>query len=174
MKNINKITKTTTCSVPVIIGLVIANYANDLRISKAGLEIIGNAESCKNEPYYCPANILTVGVGSTTGNIENITYSNDEIAKRWSLDIKAAEECVNQYANGKSLPQSVFDATVSISFNVGCTKMKTSTLFRYLYLGEYIDACNELPRWNKSGGKVLNGLLIRREKERALCITDLN
>ncbi|WP_392559774.1 lysozyme [Orbus mooreae] len=172
MRNITKIVTTTICSVSAIIGIVIVDYSDEIRTSKQGLEIIGNAESCRNEPYYCPANILTVGIGSTS-KVEQREYSNDEIARLWIMDIKEAEQCVNQYGNGEKLPQSVFDATVSITFNVGCSKMKTSTMYRYLNAGEYVKACNELPRWNKSVGKVLNGLVIRREKERELCLSGL-
>jgi len=174
MQHIKKIATGTICSVSVIIGIVIGDYSNEIRTSKAGLEIIGNAEACRNEPYYCPANILTVGIGSTTGNIEQRKYSDDEIARRWVDDIKSAEQCVKRFANGFHLPQSVFEATVSITFNVGCSKMKSSTMYRYLNSGNYQAACNELPRWNKANGKVLKGLVVRREKERELCLLDLS
>ena len=167
-----KIATTAICSVTAIIGIVLANYSENIRTSKTGLEIIGNAESCVREPYYCPANVLTVGIGST-GNVENKIYSDDEIARRWVSDIKTAELCVNRHANGFHLPQSVFDASVSITFNVGCSKMRASTMFKHLNNGNYRAACNEFPRWNKAGGVVLNGLVIRREKERSLCLSDL-
>ena len=167
-----KIATTAICSVTAIIGIVLANYSENIRTSKTGLEIIGNAESCVREPYYCPANVLTVGIGST-GNVENKIYSDDEIARRWVSDIKTAELCVTRHANGFHLPQSVFDASVSITFNVGCSKMRTSTMFKHLNNGNYRAACNEFPRWNKAGGVVLNGLVIRREKERSLCLSDL-
>ena len=167
-----KIATTAICSVTAIIGIVLANYSEDIRTSKTGLEIIGNAESCVREPYYCPANVLTVGIGST-GNVENKIYSDDEISRRWVSDIKTAELCVNRHANGFHLPQSVFDASVSITFNVGCSKMRTSTMFKHLNNGNYRAACNEFPRWNKAGGVVLNGLVIRREKERSLCLNGL-
>ena len=172
MRNMKKITATAICSVSAIIGIVLTNYSDDIRTSKTGLEIIGNAESCIREPYYCPANVLTIGIGST-GNVENKIYSDDEIARRWVADIKTAEQCVNRYANGFHLPQPVFDATVSITFNVGCSKMKSSTMFKHLNTGNYRAACNELPRWNKSGGVVLNGLVNRREKEKSICLNGL-
>lgn len=169
-----KLIKSAVCSVTLIIGIILIDYSDEIRTSQAGLEIIGNAESCRNEPYHCPANILTVGIGSTTGTIEQRKYSDEEIAQRWVEDLKEAEQCVNQYANGDKLPQSVFDATVSITFNVGCSKMKSSSIFKYLNTSEYEKACNELPRWNKAGGKVLRGLVVRREKERKLCLLDLS
>ncbi len=167
-----KIATTAICSVTAIIGIVLTNYSDEIRTSKTGLEIIGKAESCIREPYYCPANVLTIGIGST-GNVENKIYSDDEIARRWVADIKTAEQCVNRYANGFHLPQSVFDATTSITFNVGCSKMKSSTMFKHLNTGNYRAACNELPRWNKSGGVVLNGLVNRREKEKSICLNGL-
>ncbi|WP_392560863.1 lysozyme [Orbus sturtevantii] len=174
MPNIAKIATGAICSVSVIIGIVLNDYTNDIRISRAGLELIGDAESCINQPYHCPAGILTIGIGSTTGEIQPRKYSDDEIARRWVNDIKSAEQCVNQYANGKKLSQSIFDAAVSITFNVGCSKMRVSTMYGYLNRAEYQKACNELPRWNKSNGKLLNGLIIRREKERLLCLIDLS
>ena len=169
MRNMKKITTTAICSVSAIIGIVLTNYSDEIRTSKTGLEIIGNAESCIREPYYCPANILTVGIGST-GNVEQKRYTDEEIARRWVDDIKAAEKCVNRYANGFHLPQPVFDAVTSITFNVGCSKMRTSTMFKHLNNRNYRAACNEFPRWNKSGGVVLNGLVKRREQEKLLCL----
>lgn len=165
--------KLALCSVVAIIGIVTTQYSGEIRTSQAGLEIIGNAESCVQEPYYCPANILTIGVGSTTGSIENRTYSYEEIAARWVSDIKDTERCVNQYGNGQSLPQPVFDAVVSITFNVGCTKMRSSTMYRYLNANELLQACNEFPRWKYEGGVVLNGLVKRRGQEHALCLTGI-
>ncbi len=172
MKNLKKIATSTICSVSVIIGIVIANYSDQIRTSKAGLELIGSAEACRREPYYCPANVLTVGIGST-GKVEKKAYTDEEIAQRWVSDIKTAETCVNRFANGFHLPQSVFDAVTSITFNVGCSKMRTSTMYRYLESGSYEKACNEFTRWNKAGGVVLKGLVTRREKEKALCLSGL-
>ncbi|WP_392563220.1 lysozyme (plasmid) [Orbus sturtevantii] len=171
MKGITKITTSAICSVAAIIGIVVSDYSDEIRTSKEGLEIIGNAEACMNEPYYCPANILTIGIGSTTGKIDKRKYSDDEIALRWVNDIKIAEDCVNRFVNGFHLPQPVFDATVSITFNVGCSKMRVSTMYSYLNSGNYRKACQELPRWNKANGKVLDGLIIRRKKEEKLCLT---
>ena len=169
MRNITKIVTSAICSVGVIIGIIMSDYNDEIRTSRAGLEFIGNVEGCRKAPYHCPADILTVGIGSTS-NIENRQYSDDEIAKLWITDIKNAEKCVYQYGNGKNLPQSVFDSAVSIAFNVGCTKIKSSTLFKYLREYKYENACYEFPKWNKSSGVVLSGLVNRRAQERSLCL----
>lgn len=164
------------CSIATIIGLVQYQHP-EIRTSQAGLEIIGNAEGCRRDPYKCPADVITVGIGSTEFGGEKIDpnrlYSDKEIADRWAKDLKIAESCVNRYGNGRHIPQGAFDAVVSLTFNVGCNTVRKSTLFRKLNTGDIRGACNELPRWVYAGGKKLRGLEIRREREKALCLTGL-
>lgn len=159
------------CSVAAIIGIVQLDYSDEIRISQEGLKLIGNAEGCRTHPYKCPAGVLTVGIGNTTDVKEGKVYTLDEIAQRWVDDIKTAEQCVNQYGNGVKLPQPVFDAVTSITFNVGCIKMRASTMYSYLNNNEFTMACNEFPRWNKSNGRILPGLVERRHHEQLLCLT---
>ncbi|MFC2552388.1 MAG: lysozyme [Rodentibacter sp.] len=165
------------CSVVAVIGIMYAQFGMEIRLSPKGAEIIGNAEGCRRDPYKCPADVLTVGIGSTDAGGEAIEpkrrYNDVEIAERWKNDIKIAESCVNRFANGMALPQSVFDAAVSITFNVGCGRVQKSTLFRKLNTGDYIGACNEYPKWVYAGKTKLPGLVSRREKEKALCLADL-
>ncbi|PVX40548.1 lysozyme [Pasteurella langaaensis DSM 22999] len=164
------------CGVSSIIAITLFYFGDEIKTSEKGLEIIGQAEGCRREPYKCPANVLTVGIGSTEqsgGKIEHRVYTDLEIASRWKTDIKKAEQCVFQYANGRNIPQSVFDAAVSLTFNAGCGTVKNSTMFRKIKARDYLGACNELPRWVYAGGKKLPGLEIRREKEKALCLTSL-
>ena len=180
-----KLTRTRTtlgaagfvCAVSSIITLMYAQFGEELILSPKGAEIIGNAEGCRRDPYQCPADVLTVGIGSTAASGEKIDpkhrYSDLEIAERWKNDIVIAEQCVNKYGNGKQLPQSVFDAAVSITFNVGCGAVRNSTLFKQLRSGNYYQACHEYPKWVYAGGKKLPGLVSRREKEKALCLADL-
>ena len=51
------------CSVLAVIGIMYTNFGDEIRLSPAGAEIIGNAEGCRREPYKCPADVLTVGIG---------------------------------------------------------------------------------------------------------------
>lgn len=166
------------CSVISIIAVMYTSYGDEIALSPAGAEIIGNAEGCRREPYKCPSDVLTVGIGSTEYSGLPIEpkriYTDLEIAERWKNDIQVAEKCVNQYGNGRNLPQSVFDAATSITFNVGCGAMRKSTMFKYLNAGKYVQACNELSRWTRAGERVLPGLVSRREKEKQLCLTQVN
>lgn len=162
-----------TCSIAVIIGLVVRLYSDEIRTTRPGLEIIGRAEGCMREPYLCPAGVRTIGIGSAGEIVIGKIYSDEEIAKRWVDDIKTAERCINRWANGDNLPQPVFEALTSLAFNVGCGKLKYSTIFKYAKQNNIEGLCNELPKWKFSNGKLLEGLAIRREKERKWCLTGL-
>ncbi|HDL6856606.1 TPA: lysozyme [Yersinia enterocolitica] len=156
------------CSVASIISIVLS--MGNVRTSESGLELIGNAESCRRDPYACPAGVLTDGIGNTHGVQQGVRKSDKQIAADWETNILQAEVCVNKYGNGKKLNQGQFDAVTSITFNAGCAQMQKSTMYRMLREGKLTEACYQFPRWTYGGGKQLPGLVVRREKEKALCL----
>lgn len=156
------------CSVGTIIAIVL--NAGHVRTNERGLELIGNAEACRREPYYCPAGVLTDGIGNTTGVKAGARKNDAQIATDWERNILDAERCVNSYAAGKRLSDNTFSAVTSITFNVGCGSMQKSTLFRLLRQGETEQACQQFPRWVYSKGKILPGLVKRRDAEKSLCL----
>ncbi|MCW4986268.1 lysozyme [Enterobacter mori] len=156
------------CSVGAIIALVLG--MGNVRTNERGLELIGNAESCRRDPYVCPAGVITDGIGNTHGVKPGVRKTDEQIAKDWQANILEAEKCVNAYGNGKSLSDNTFSAVTSITFNCGCATMRTSTLFKKLQQGEIKQACEQFPRWVYGGGKVLPGLVTRRNAEKQLCL----
>ncbi|TXE27089.1 lysozyme [Serratia ureilytica] len=156
------------CAVMVIIGIVLSG--GEVKTSRAGLELIGNAEGCRRDPYKCPADVWTDGIGNTHGVNPGVRKTDQQIAADWKKNILAAEKCVNIYAYGDNLSQGAFDAAVSITFNAGCSTMQKSTMFRLFRQGETVAACEQFPRWVYAGGVKLPGLVNRRDKERALCL----
>jgi hypothetical protein len=66
------------------------------------------------------------------------------------------------------LTQNQFDALVSLVYNIGQTAFSNSTLLKKLNAKDYQGAADQFLRWNKGGGKVMKGLVRRREAERAL------
>ncbi|KRJ11905.1 lysozyme [Acinetobacter nosocomialis] len=58
--------------------------------------------------------------------------------------------------------------TVSLTYNIGSGAFKNSTLLKKLNKGDYQGAADQFLVWNKAGGKVMKGLVRRREAERAL------
>lgn len=78
------------------------------------------------------------------------------------------ENCIKNNVTYNQLNAAQFSALVSFAFNVGCGALKRSTLLRKLNNNDVSGAANEFSRWNKGGGKVLNGLTRRRTAEREL------
>ncbi|PIJ47879.1 glycoside hydrolase [Erwinia sp. OLTSP20] len=159
------------CSVAVIIGLVLDN--GHVRTNQRGLELIGNAEGCRRDPYNCPAGILTDGIGNTHGVKPGNRKTDEQIAADWEKNILDAEQCVNRYANGLDLSDNAFSASVSLTFRTGCGNMRTSTLFSLLRSGQVKAACGQFTRWVWGGGRILPGLVNRADKEEALCLDGL-
>lgn len=160
------------CSVGAIIAIIIGN--GQVRTNQEGLELIGNAESCRRDPYICPAGVLTNGIGNTHNVKPGVLVSDKEIASTWQKNILEAEACVNRYANGKRLNDNQFSAATSVTFRAGCGNMRKSTMFTLFREGPkaYKSACDQFQRWVFGGRKVLPGLVVRAEKEKALCLKD--
>ena len=159
------------CSIGAIIAIVLSS--GSVRTNEHGLELIGNAESCRRDPYVCPAGYLTDGIGNTHGVNAGVRKTDAQIAQDWGKNILDAERCVNSHANGKQLSDNTFSAVTSITFNVGCVGMQQSTMFKLLRQGKTEQACQQFPRWVYAGGKKLNGLVTRRNAEMKLCLDGL-
>lgn len=168
MMSKGKVATGAVCAVSVIIGLVL--QSGSVLTNERGLELIGNAESCRRDPYVCPAGVLTDGIGNTHGVKAGTRKTDAQIAVDWQKNILIAEKCVNAYANGAKLSDNTFSAVTSITFNIGCGAMQKSTLFWMLRQGKVADACQQFPRWVYADGKKLPGLVKRRADEKQLCL----
>jgi lysozyme len=138
-----------------------------IKLKTVNKAIIKESESLQLKAYLCPAGVWTIGWGHTKGVKAGDTCTIDEAEVMLSSDLLDAEYAVNKCVK-VDLNQNQFDALVSFVFNVGGGNFKSSTMLRKLNAGDYAGAANEFKRWNKAGGRVLNGLTIRREKESKL------
>jgi len=139
------------------------------KINEAGLELIKRFEGCSLVAYKCPAGIFTIGAGHT-GDVkegDQITQHQADVILT-EIDLPKFEEGVERLCKDVGLSDNEFSALVSFAFNVGLEALAKSTLLKKLRLGQRRGAADELLRWNKAGGKVLAGLMKRREAERAL------
>ena len=138
-----------------------------MKISLEGLSLIKKFEGCKLEAYKCSAGVWTIGYGHTTGVKEGDVCTQEEAEKLLRGDIFKFEEYVQDSVK-VDLDQSQFDALVAWPFNLGPGNLRSSTMLKKLNNGEYESVPFEMRRWNKAGGKTLDGLIRRRQAESLL------
>ncbi|EKS6326456.1 lysozyme [Enterobacter hormaechei] len=146
-----------------------------MQTSDKGIALIKEFEGCKLTAYQDSVGVWTIGYGWTQPvdgkPIRAGMTINQEAAERLlKTGLVSYESDVSRLVK-VGLTQGQFDALVSFTYNLGARSLSTSTLLRKLNAGDYAGAADEFLRWNKAGGKVLNGLTRRREAERALFLS---
>ena len=141
-----------------------------MKLSSNGLALLESFEGFRSKAYKVvkTEKYYTIGYGHYGPDVhfgDTITKAKAEALLK--SDVAAAEKAVDKYVKVK-LNQNQFDALVSFVYNVGAGAFSSSTLLKELNKGDYQAASAQFPRWNKSGGKVLPGLVTRREEEKAL------
>lgn len=143
-----------------------------MQTSEKGIALIKEFEGCKLTAYQDSVGVWTIGYGWTQPvdgkPIRAGMVIKQETAERLlKTGLVSYESDVSRLVKVR-LTQGQFDALVSFTYNLGARSLSTSTLLRKLNVGDYDGSADEFLRWNKAGGKVLNGLTRRREAERAL------
>lgn len=136
-----------------------------MKISNSGLELIKKYEGCRLIAYLCPSGVWTIGYGHTNGVRQGMTITQSQADEYLRKDVYKAENYVNSYDNIYHFSQEQFDALVSFTYNCGAGNLKKLVNGGMRTIGEI---SNAIPTFNKSKGKVLNGLVRRRADEKAL------
>lgn len=134
-----------------------------MKISNEGLELIKSFEGCHLTAYRCPAGIPTIGYGHTKGVSLGMTITQSQADAYLREDCAKAENNVCSFASKYNWTQNEFDALVSFAYNVGSINQLTANGTR---TKETI--AKKILEYNKSGGRVLNGLVRRRKAEQEL------
>lgn len=129
-------------------------------------DLLKKFEGCKLKAYKCPAGIWTIGYGSTRGVKEG-----DEItqAEADALLLEEAQEYLDEALRLSPRLRSATPgqqaAIASFVYNCGAGNYKKSTLKRNVDAGDFNEAKHSIKMWNKANGKVLKGLVTRRQAE---------
>ena len=145
-----------------------------MKLDENGYKLIQEFEGLSLVPYLCSAKVATIGYGNTFyPSGKKVTMQDAPISlatAKWML-----KETANKFAADvdklikANLNQNQFNAIVSFAFNVGLTALGRSTLLKKVNINPNDPTIvAEFAKWNKAGGKVLNGLTKRREKEAKL------
>ncbi|SAI50498.1 glycoside hydrolase family protein [Enterobacter hormaechei] len=146
-----------------------------MQTSDKGIALIKEFEGCKLTAYQDSVGVWTIGYGWTQpvdGKPirAGMTIKQETAERLLKTGLVSYESDVSRMVK-VGLTQGQFDALVSFTYNLGARSLSTSTLLRKLNASDYAGAADEFLRWNKAGGKVLNGLTRRREAERALFLS---
>ena len=149
-----------------------------MKISEKGKQLLIDWEGFIPNEYLDSGGAATIGVGhlltkseKSSGKIwidgDDVLYRNgltvDQCMQLLEYDLQPAEEIENFiYVD---LSQNQFDALVSFTFNVGNDAFIGSTLLKLLNQGHYEQVPVQLRRWVHDNGRVVQGLVNRREKE---------
>lgn len=129
--------------------------------------LVRKYEGLSLAPYFCQAGRLTVGYGHVILPHEaalRAGISLDEARALMVRDLAWALYAARDV--GRVLQDCEAGALASLVFNIGPEAWRGSTIRRCVVVGDMQGAAGQFARWNKAGGKVLPGLVVRREAER--------
>jgi lysozyme len=142
-----------------------------MKLNKKGIEMMHHYEGLKLTAYLCPAKVWTIGYGNTFYEDGTKVKQGDKITKERADQLfinitnKNFSEPLLKLIKVK-LNENQFSALVCFAYNVGIGALAKSTLLRKVNANPNdLTIRNEFLKWNKAGGKVLNGLTKRRESE---------
>ncbi len=125
-------------------------------------------------PYLCPAGVPTIGYGATYyQDGTRVQLTDPAITREWAEALllwmvrTVYLPAVLKLCPGVDNPQRLA-ALIDFTFNLGASQLKASTLRRRVNAGDWDAVPDELRKWVRGGGRVLRGLVVRREAEAAL------
>jgi lysozyme len=141
-----------------------------MRHGADALALIKYYEGFRARPYLCPANVWTLGFGSTrdlfgkpvTSTTPPVTQEQGELLLEW--EVSKIDTSLQRFVSVE-LDQCQWDALVDFCYNLGMGAFQRSTLRQVVNRGEHEDVPDEFRKWVWGGGRKLKGLVERREKE---------
>ena len=133
-------------------------------ISTPGIELLTHFEGLKLEAYQDSVGVWTIGYGHTKGVISGMKITESQACNLLKTELIEYQNYINEMVK-VGLSQCQFDALVCWVYNLGPTNLSNSTLLKLLNQGDKFLIPEQFRRWNKAGGRVLKGLVRRREAE---------
>ncbi len=148
--------------------IAVPQAAIDLAKYFEGFHRVPKTDPGRAHPYICPAGYWTIGYGHLCeATHPPITEAEAEVYL--ALDLQTALAATLRYCPVLATePEGRLAALVDFTFNLGAGRLQTSTLRRRINQRDWSGASQELRRWVLGAGKVLPGLIMRREAEIAL------
>jgi lysozyme len=148
--------------------IAVPQAAIDLAKRFEGFHRVPKNDPGRAHPYVCPAGFWTIGYGHLC-DPKHPPIAETEADVYLARDLQSALAATLRYCPVLATePVGRLAAIVDFTFNLGAGRLQTSTLRRRVNQRNWAAAASELRRWVYGGGKVLPGLVTRREAEVAL------
>lgn len=143
-----------------------------MRLSDEGVALLKEYEGFSATAYRCPAGKLTAGYGHVllAGEAQECPLTEAKAEAWLRRDVEKIEKTLENMVL-LPLAQGQWDAVVCLAYNIGCAALSKSTLLRKINAGDVSGAAGEFERWIFAGGRVLPGLVRRRQAEKQLFMT---
>ena len=144
--------------------------------NQATIDLIKQFEGCELKAYLDPVGIWTIGYGLTSDAIPGVEVKRGMEITQTQADAYLAEtlrifgDRILPLMARKPTPNQ-FGAMLSLAYNIGTGAFGKSTCLKRFNAGDMEGAAEALTWFNKAGGKVLRGLVRRREAERDLFLS---
>ena len=143
----------------------VQQVAIDLAKRFEGFHRVPKHDHGRAHPYICPAGYWTIGYGHLC-DPKHPPITEAEAEVYLARDLQTTLAATLRYCPVLATePEGRLAAIVDFTFNLGAGRLQTSTLRRRVNQRDWIAASQELRRWVYGGGKVLPGLVARRESE---------
>lgn len=145
--------------------IAVPQAAVDLAKRFEGFHRVPRSDPGRAHPYVCPAGFWTIGYGHLC-DPKHPPITGAEGEAYLAKDLVTALNATLRYCPVLATqPEGRLAAIVDFTFNLGAGRLQTSTLRRRINQLDWAGAASELRRWVYGGGKVLPGLVLRREAE---------
>lgn len=143
-----------------------AFFVYDVTVPSEGVEL---------QVYLDPVSLPTVCVGRMDRKLKlGQTFTLDECMEMLAEDWKKHQAQLDSVVKVPYKSEWQKEALTDFTFNVGIGNVQSSTLIRLLNQGKHVEACQQLSRWVKAGGKTLKGLVTRRKNTMPYCLGELS
>jgi lysozyme len=121
-------------------------------------------------PYICPAGYWTIGYGHLC-QPDHPPITEDDGVSYLATDLQGALKATLRYCPVLATePVERLAAIMDFTFNLGAGRLQTSTLRRRINQRDWSSAATELGRWVRGGGRILPGLVVRRQAESVMLL----
>lgn len=143
----------------------------EYRTNDACIDIIKEFGGLSLEAYSDQNGNWYIGYGHSQGVTEGMTITEAEAEQFLREDLEVFEESVSRMVE-VNVSENEFSAMVCLTYNIGPGGFSESTVRRKVNEQEWEEAADAILMWNKVNGQVNEALVNRREKERALFLTN--